>query len=68
LDNDLDKRAQYTDVRAVDARMVALAAAVEALSTGHARILAADLRAQLEAAMGAHAGVVSITSRRDPKR
>jgi len=50
-----DKRAECTHPHSVDARMVALAAAVEALSTGHARILAADLRVLLEAATGRRA-------------
>lgn len=47
----------------IDARTVALAAAVEALSTGHARVLAAELRELLEGACGA-AEVVSLASRR----
>ena len=47
--------------------MVALAAAVEALSAGHARVLAAELRALLEAARGAIADVIPI-KRRQPMR
>ena len=50
----------------IDARLVALAAAVEALSTGHARVIATELRRALEAACGA-AEVVSIASRRTPR-
>lgn len=48
----------------IDPRTVALAAAVEALSEGHARVLAAELRARLEAASGAGGAVVALTSRR----
>lgn len=51
---------------AITPRMVALAAAVEALSNGHARTLAAELRALLEAASDA-APVVSIASRRNER-
>ena len=53
------------------ARAAALAAAVEAMSTGHARVLAAELRALLEAATDGDAGVVSLAderARRAPKR
>lgn len=51
----------------LDARIVALAAAVEAMSTGHARVLAGELRALLEAHAGAGAVVIPMR-RRDPKR
>jgi hypothetical protein len=45
-------------------RAVALAAAVEALSSGPARTLAGDLRVLLEDARGATAEVVSLADRR----
>jgi hypothetical protein len=43
--------------------MTALAAAVEALTDGHARTLAAELRGLLEAAAGDGARVVAIRRR-----
>jgi hypothetical protein len=49
------------------ARAVALAAAVEAMSTGHVRVLAAELRAVLEDAMGPSAEVIPMRGR-EPKR
>jgi len=48
----------------VSADLVALAAAVEALSSGHARVLAAKLRAELERLAGPGAVVVSIDAGR----
>jgi hypothetical protein len=53
--------------RGLGARAVALAAAVEAMSTGHARVLAAELRALLEDAMGPSAEVIPMRGR-EPKR
>jgi hypothetical protein len=47
------------------AKLTALAAAVEAMSTGHARVLAAELRAELEALSGPCATVVNLATRRD---
>lgn len=48
----------------LDARTLALAAAVEALAEGHARVLAAELRARLEALAGPIAEVVPLTAQR----
>jgi len=48
----------------IDAELVALAAAVEALSSGHVRVLAAKLHAELVARAGGVATVTSIASRR----
>lgn len=47
---------------------IALAAAVEALASGHARTLAAELRAELEAVSGPRADVVSLDDHRRGKR
>ncbi len=46
--------------RTLGPRAVALAAAVEALSTGHARVLAAELRALLDEVAGPRAAVVGL--------
>lgn len=51
----------------IDARIVALAAAVEALSDGHARVLAGELRRKLEALAGPMASVTNLADKR-PKR
>lgn len=56
--------ASYTDPFGALVRLTALAAAVEAMSTGHARVLAAQLKADLEALSGPCATVVELVGRR----
>ena len=63
VDRKVDRGASTLDT----ARAVALAAAVEAMSSGHARILAAELRALLEATAGPGADVIPMRGR-EPKR
>lgn len=47
-------------------KLAALAAAIEALADGHARVLAKQLRTELEAA-GSRAEVISLAGRRTRK-
>jgi hypothetical protein len=47
--------------------LVALAAAIEALASGHVRVLEAKLRALLEGAQGSSAEVVSLAVERSKR-
>jgi hypothetical protein len=52
-----------TSIEGLDlVKAIALAAAVEAMASGHARVLAGELRAMLENAQGASAEVLSLAA------